>query len=118
MVYRHPLLRTIALVNTIQNLGTGVVEAVLLIFAYRSLHLSPGLVGVATAVGSAGYLLGTVVVSPLTRKLGVGPMLGLSSLAGACAYLVIPPGRLGLPAVVLALGRLLYSLHIPTYDIN
>src|SRR5260221_1192337 len=33
VVFRHPLLRTIALVNTVQSLGTGVAEAVILIFA-------------------------------------------------------------------------------------
>ncbi len=118
VVFQHPLLRTIALVNTIQGLGASVAEAVILIFAYRNLHLSPGLVGIAMAVGSIGYLLGTVVVSPTTRKLGVGPTLGISSLIGACSYLLIPLGLFGFPAAVIALWRLLYGLHIPTYDIN
>jgi hypothetical protein len=80
VVLRHPPLRTIALVNTVQNLGTGVAEAVLLIFAYRSLHLSPGLVGVATAVGSAGYLLGGF----LGTQIGLVPTI----IAGGTIYLV------------------------------
>ncbi len=118
MVFQHPLLRTIALANTIQSLGASVAEAVILIFAYRSLHLSPGLVGIAIAVGSIGDLLGTVVVSRATRKLGVGPTLGLSSLLGACSYLLIPLGLFGFPAAAIAVWRLLYGLHISTYNIN
>ncbi|SRR5712692_361598 len=118
MVFHHPLLRTIALVNTVQNFGTSVAEAVVLIFAYRSLHLSPGLVGTAMAVGSVGFVLGALVTSPVTRKLGVGPTLGISSMVGALSYLVIPLGLFGMPALVVALWRLLFGLHIPTYDIN
>jgi MFS family permease len=117
-VFRHPLLRTVALVNTVQSLGTGVVGVVILLFAYQSLHLSPGLVGAAMAIGSVGYILGTMVVSSVTRKLGVGPTLGFSSLVGASSYLLIPLGLFGFPAVVLAVWRLLYGMHIPTFDIN
>jgi MFS family permease len=33
-------------------------------------------------------------------------------------YLIIPLGLFGFPAVILSLGRLLFSLHLSTYDIN
>ncbi len=118
VVFRHPLLRAIAMVNTAQNFGAAVTGTVILIFAYRDLHLSSGLVGVAMGVGGIGYVLGALLASPAARKLGIGLTLGISSMVGACSFLIIPLGLFGMPAVILALWRLLYGLHIPTYDIN
>ena len=63
------------------NLGSNMCFAVELIFLYRNLHLSPGLVGVVFAVGSVGALLGAVASGAIVARLGVGNTLLVSILA-------------------------------------
>ncbi len=117
-VAHQPLVRTLAVVSTLQNFGGAVAKAVVLLFAYRSLHLTPGLVGAALALGSAGFALGALGVAPANRALGVGRTLGLSSLLGGCSYLLIPLGLLGAPALAVAAWRLVFGLSLPTWNVN
>jgi len=88
-VAHQPIVRTLAIVSTLQNFGGAIAEAVVLLFAYRTLRLTPGLVGAALAFGSVGFALGALAVTPANRSLGVGRTLGLSSLLGGCSYLLI-----------------------------
>jgi Na+/melibiose symporter-like transporter len=97
-VFRHPLLRPLLIASTIANLGTAIANGVLLLFAYRSLHLTPGVVGVVTALGSVGFILGASATSWLTRTLGAGRTLCVVSVPYAAAYLLVPLGLLGAAA--------------------
>jgi len=112
-VAHQPIVRTLAIVSTLQNFGGAVAEAVVLLFAYRTLRLTPGLVGAALALGSVGF-----AVTPANRALGVGRTLGLSSLLGGCSYLLIPLGLLGAPALAVAAWRLVFGLSLPTWNVN
>ena len=85
-VFRHPVLRPIVAVNTTSNFAGAIVEAVALVFAYRLLSLSPGAVGGATVVGSAGFVVGAASAWSITKKLGVGPTLLFSSLLAASSF--------------------------------
>ncbi len=115
---RHPVVRALAVASMVQNLGTSIADAVVLIFAYRGLHLTPGAVGLLTAVGSLTFVLAAATVARVTRALGVGRTLFVSTLLGACAYLVLPLGLLGLPWLAVALWRVLFGLHLPSYNVN
>jgi len=117
-VAHQPIVRTLAIVSTLQNFGGAVAEAVVLLFAYRTLRLTPGLVGAALALGSVGFALGALAVTPANRALGVGRTLGLSSLLGGCSYLLIPLGLLGAPALAVAAWRLVFGLSLPTWNVN
>jgi MFS family permease len=64
------------------NLGTNMAFAVELIFLYRNLHLTPGLVGLTFAIGAVGGLLGAIASGPIVARLGVGLTLFLSILTG------------------------------------
>lgn len=118
VVFCNPILRFIAIVNTLQNLGISIAEAVVLIFAYRRLLLSPGVVGIAMAIGSIGFVLGALLASSTARKLGIGPTLAIFGFIGGFSYLLIPLGVFGTPALFIVLWRLLYGLQLPIYDIN
>jgi MFS family permease len=115
---RHPIVRILVSVSALQNLGSTLAEAVILIFAYRSLHLAPGLVGAVKTAGSITFFLTALFAARLTRMLGVGRTLALSSLLGGLAYLVIPLGLLGAPALAFSLWPVIYGLHLPTYNVN
>ncbi len=118
LVIRHPIIRTLASVSALQNFGESVAGPMLLLFMYRSLHLTPTIVGLTLTVGSVGFLLGAASVSSITRKLGIGRMLWFSSLFGVSAYLLLPLGTLGIPVVWVGLWRLFLGLHLPTYNVN
>jgi hypothetical protein len=95
-VFSHPVLRPIVAVNTASNFGGAVVEALALLFAYRLLTLSPGEVGMATAVGSLGFVVGAAFAGSVAKRVGMGRTLLFSSLLAA-SFFVLPAGLLGLP---------------------
>ena len=82
VVFGNPTLWKIAGCTATSNLGSNMAFAVELIFMYRNLHLAPGLVGLVFAIGSVGALLGAVFASAVVARLGVGPTLLVSILAG------------------------------------
>jgi MFS family permease len=96
-VMRQPVIRTLTSVSAMQNFGEFMADPMLLIFMYVELHLSPSIVGLTVAIGSAGFLLGAALAARITSKLGIGPMLAVSSLLGGMAFLVLPLGQLGFP---------------------
>jgi predicted MFS family arabinose efflux permease len=117
-VVRHPLLRPLLLASTIANLGTAIANGVLLLFAYRALHLTPGVVGMVTALGSVGFIVGACATGWLTRTLGAGRTLCVVSVLYATAYLLVPLGLLGAPALLVGLWRLLFSAADPPYSVT
>jgi MFS family permease len=117
-VLTQPALRRITAVNTLGNLGTGIVDGVALVFAYRVLRLDPGAVGLAMAAGSLGFFATAAASNRITRALGVGPTLAWSSFVYALAPIALAFGALGLPIVAVTLWRLLYGTSLPPYDVN
>jgi MFS family permease len=111
-------LRRIVAINTLGNLGTGIVDGVALVFAYRHLRLDAATVGLAMAVGSAGFLLAASASSRITRGLGPGLTLAVSCLAYSAAPFTLFLGPLGYPLAAVMVWRLLYGVSMPPYDIN
>jgi MFS family permease len=111
-------LRRIVAINTLGNLGTGIVDGVALVFAYRYLRLDSATVGFAMAVGSAGFLLSASVSSGITRGLGPGLTLAISCLVYSAAPFALFLGPLGYPLAAVMVWRLLYGVSLPPYDVN
>ncbi len=82
-VWRHPLLRPIAFCTGSSNLFSSMFLAILVLFAVRVLHMRPGLIGLALAVGNVGFLLGAFSAQRIAKRVGIGPAIigsiGLSS---------------------------------------
>jgi MFS family permease len=98
---RHRLLRVVAVLLGIYNFANQMGQAILVLLATQTLHVSTrgyGLLLAASAVGSvAGGLLNPV----LTRKLGLLPSLFLPAMFDAAAFVGI--GLAPAPVVVAAL---------------
>ena len=92
--------------------------AVFLVFAYRQLHLSAGVVGVIFAIGSVGGLVGAFLAGWVARKLGIGPTLGVAIIIGGIALLSTPIAVVGAPVLVLAATGFIEGLTIPVYNIS
>ena len=119
VVFRNPILWRIAACTATTNLGSNMVfGAVFLVFAYRQLHLSAGIVGVVFALGSVGALAGAFLAGWVARKIGIGPTLGVTIIVGGLALLATPLALVGAPAVILATTGFIEGLTIPVYNIS
>ena len=85
------------------------IGAILLVYAVRTLHLSPELIGLAMTLSNFGPLLAAFTANKISRKLGVGPtIIAASAIAGPMLLLHAARAteRLGrdLLGVVFAVG--------------
>jgi MFS family permease len=115
VVFGNSILWHIAGCTATSNLGSNMVFAVFLIFAYRHLHLTPGVIGVVFGVSSFGSLVGALIARRMGQLLGVGRALASSAALLGFGMLCIPLAQLGQPAVVLAL--FLFVSQLNWYDI-
>jgi len=117
VVYKNPVLRNIAACTATSNLGSAMIGAVFLIFAYRSLHLAPALVGGVLAFGNLG-VAGAFLAAGIARRFGFGKTLLLTSIMGGVGILVTALAAFGLPMIFLLLAQLLQSFAYPVYNVN
>jgi MFS family permease len=89
-VWRHPLLRPIAFCTGSSNLFSSIYIAILVLFAVRVLHMKPGLIGLALAVGNVGFLLGAFSAQRIAKRVGIGPAIVGSIGLASPVYLLIP----------------------------
>ena len=86
-VARHPLLRPMALASVTGALFGNFFAALYTIYA---LGLSPFLLGVVISAGGVGSLAASAVVGPLTRRLGFGPAIVWTRVAGTIIGVLVP----------------------------
>ena len=116
-VLGHRYLRWIAASTATFNFFGSVMFAILLVYAVRTLGLSPGAIGVVLAVANIGYLVGAVLSGRLTRRIGVGPTIIVGSAAGA-GSLLIPLAPVSAPIPWLIAAELIISFGLPVYNIT
>ena len=97
----HRLLRVIAVLLGIYNFANQMGQAVLVLLATQTLHVSTRGYGLLLAASAVGSVVGGLVNPVLTRRLGLLPSLVLPALVDAAAFVGIglAPG----PVVVAAL---------------
>ena len=117
-VFGNPTIWKIAGSTSTSNLGTNVFFAVFLIFVYRVLHLTPGVIGLVFAVGAVGGLIGALCASWIAARIGLGPTLFAATVVGGLANLLVPLAQFGyaIPLLVAAVGIVFFTL--PVYNIN
>jgi MFS family permease len=117
-VFGNATIWKIAGCTATSNLGSNIFFAVFLIFAYRTLHLNPGVIGVVFAVGAIGGLVGALSASQIADRIGLGPTLFVSTLLGGLANILVPIAQYGytIPLLIAAAGIVFFTL--PVYNIN
>jgi MFS family permease len=118
VVFGNPTLWKIAGSTSTTNLGSNIIFAVYLIFAYRVLHLSPGVIGVIFGAGAVGGLIGALSASWVARRIGLGPTLLVSTVTGGLATILIPLAQFGFAVPLLFAASMIGSLCNPIYNIN
>jgi MFS family permease len=78
-VLRNRMLRSIAMCTGSSNLFSAMSGAVVYLLLARTLHLSPGIIGLLTATAAIGGLLGSLVAARVTARFGQGPTIWISA---------------------------------------
>ncbi|HEX5379963.1 MAG TPA: MFS transporter, partial [Phenylobacterium sp.] len=86
----EPRVRALLVVATCNGLFGGIFAATYLLFALKTLGLSPAMLGLTVACGGLGAILGAGLVQPVARLLGVGPAIIAMGLAMPVVAGMIP----------------------------
>lgn len=110
-------LRWILLTTATINLGNAMSGAVILIYAYRVLHLQPGLLGIVTGVANLGFV-GALLSTKLRRRLGLrATLVGSILLAGTSEGCMLFAAA-GMPYIVWFAASALIAIAHPIYNVN
>lgn len=100
------------------NLGGNIFFAVFLIYAYRVLHISPGVIGVIFGAGAVGGLLGALIASWVPSRIGLGPTLFVSIGLGPLSMILVLIAQFGFAIPLLFASQFIGSFVNPIYNIN
>jgi MFS family permease len=117
IVVHNPILRRLAACAATSNLGTNMVGAVVVIFAFDYLHLSTVEWGLVGTISSVGFVLGVLVSGRITARFGVGISLAIS-ISSAFIIMATPLAQYGYPFLVLSGIGFFAAIIVPTYNIN
>ena len=120
VVFRNPILRSIAGCTATNNFFSNVRFAVLTIYVVRELGIEPGVLGIIFAVGSVGALIGALWGSAIARRWGIGPTLIGAIAIGSLGSLALPAaqGPFAFAVAMLTLGLFFNSAANPVYNIT
>ena len=102
---RHPVLRWTAGCVATSNCGLMLARTAFLLFAYRVLHLPPGLVGAMLLVLGVAGLIGATAAPAVAARLGTGWTLALAIFAESLGWALLPLALFlpVLPVVIVAM---------------
>jgi len=105
-VRADPFMRVDAIEAGLANLFLTAVDALLVVFLVRDVHLSAGGVGLVMAIASLGGVVGAALARPLARAVGSARALLVCALAGLPFGLLLPLARPGAGVLFAVAGQL------------
>lgn len=111
--------RPLLIVALCNGLFGGIFAATYLVFAIRTLGLTPAMLGITVACGGIGALFGAGLAQPLARRLGAGPAIVAAGLVMPLIALMIPlaPTQPIAGMAVLIVSQLLGDAGGVTYQV-
>ena len=103
---------------SLSNLAAAMGQGVFFVFAYRTVHLTPAVVGLALTIGSLGNMAGAALAPRLSRRLGTGPALIVSTTFEGTAVLLTPLALLGAPALWIAAAFGFRNFFNPLWNVT
>ncbi len=100
-VARSSVVRATLLATATINFFNFVFWSLFILYATRTLGVSPGTLGLVLGAGAVGGLVGSAVATPLARRIGIGPTLVAGCVLFPAPFLLVPLAT-GSEAVVLA----------------
>jgi predicted MFS family arabinose efflux permease len=117
-VFGHAILRSIVLGFTFAWFGIGMVQPMILVFAYRNLHFAPFLMGAILTVEGVSGLVGLWTSASVVRRLGLGRTMWVTQVVVAAALFAIPLARFGQPVVVMCVALVTFGVVMTIQDLN
>lgn len=86
----NPVLRAFVLCNVITNFFDHIIYTLYALYLVRELGISPALLGVILGVGGVGGLLGALLATRISQRLGFGPTLLWTNVCFGAGSLLVP----------------------------
>ncbi|HEY3735053.1 MAG TPA: MFS transporter [Streptosporangiaceae bacterium] len=119
-VYGSRLLRALLTQSTTLNLFFGSFITIFVVYAIRTLGLSPFQLSIVMGAAAAGGLFGALSASRVRNALGFGRAMAVATICMATAPLLLLIPRHGGPlaVTVLAVGQLIYGGSVSMFNVN
>ncbi|HEX2753927.1 MAG TPA: MFS transporter [Candidatus Limnocylindrales bacterium] len=114
----HRFLASIAASTATSNLFSNIAFAILPVYLYTTLGLSPASVGAIGGIGGAGVLIGALLASRIAKAFGVGRVIVGSLLLGGLAGLLVPAAPPELAFWFVATAFFIGSIAGVVYNVN
>jgi MFS family permease len=112
------VLRDLAGSTGLFNLGSGMLLAVVVLFATTEVGLDAAGFGLVYGLGNVGFILGALAVGALTERVGIGRAFAWSTYLGAIAMLLIAIAGGAAGALLLLAGRFVGAVAAPLFNVN
>jgi MFS family permease len=89
-MWRSPIIRASLLATSTINFFNFVFWALFILYATRSLDVSPGLLGLVLGAASVGGVLGSLVTGRISRRIGIGPAFVLGCVLFPAPLVLVP----------------------------
>jgi MFS family permease len=116
-VLGHPILRRIAAGNASFTIGWRAIEAILILYCYRVLHLTPAQLGLLFGVNGLALIAGALLREPATRLIGFGRLLVVTSLVCGLQCFLIAAAGVGLGPAAIVVAFLLLGIASGMFDV-
>jgi MFS family permease len=117
---RHPVLRAGTACTSTINFFSFFVFAIFVLYASRTLGLSPATIGLILGAASFGALAGAVIAPRVGRRLGIGRAVVVGSVLFPAPMALFPlaHGSHWLSGSMLLAGEFLASVGVMIFDVN
>jgi len=98
-----PIVRASLLATATINFFNFVFWALFVLYATRTLEVSPGTLGLVLGAGAVGGVVGSLAAAPMARRIGIGRTLLLGCFVFSAPFLLVPIAGGPRPVVLLCL---------------
>jgi MFS family permease len=117
-VFHNPLLRSQLIGLTLAGFGLFMALAVILIYIYDNLHLTPGVVGGVFVIEGVAGVAGLMAAPRIVKRLTLGTTMWVSQIGLSLGVIAIPLAGLGQPVILLALAVMVIGFADSVQDLN
>jgi MFS family permease len=119
-VFGRSVLRNLLTQSATFNMFQNAMMTVFVVYVVRVLGLSPAQLGFVLGAGALGALLGSVFANRITRTVGLGRTLFITTVAACLSPLVflLAPGHDTLSMAILIASHTVYGLNLVIYNVN
>jgi MFS family permease len=119
-VLRNPTMRASLLATATINLFNFIFWALFILYAVRGLGVSAGTLGLVLGAGAVGGLIGSMVTTRLSRRIGIGPAFLLGCILFPVPLVLVPlaDGPMWLILAMLFLAEFGSGLGVMILDIS